>query len=166
MQTYRSHIAQASIPNNDLPSMSYTNSQKEPIIIQGDGNITIFGLNNHFKTDMPNKLASFLARDEFKHTIHKINRVLRRKMSYNIKLLFCGCLCFCCTLGLSACPSVALNSHVKKQIRNILEKENKRIYNQMGLNWSFVKQNSGAMPMVEYVLQIDFITKPKMCIPD
>lgn len=166
MQSYRSHISQPSIPNNDIPSMSYSNSQREPIIIQGDGNVTIFGLNNHFKTDMPNKLASVLARDEYKHTIHKINRVLRKKMSYNIKLLFCGCLCFCCTLGMSACPSVVLNSRIKRQIRDVLDKENMRIYNQMGLSWSLVKQNFGTIPLLEYVLQIDFINKPKVYVPD
>ncbi|KAJ8948675.1 hypothetical protein NQ318_004463 [Aromia moschata] len=147
MQNYQQSLLQRPIvnTNGDMPSVSYI-TRKEPIIIRGDGNITV--------------------PDEYKYTVYKVNKVLRKKLSYNIKLLFCACLCFCCTLGLSTCPSLALNRITKNEISEILEKENKRIYNQLGLHWSLVKQHFGPVPIIEYVLQIDFVGKPKLFVPD
>ncbi|KAJ8983761.1 hypothetical protein NQ317_006093 [Molorchus minor] len=151
--------------NGDTPSTFYI-LRKEPVIIRGDGNITVFGLNNHFPLDMPCKLISLVAPDEYKYTIYIVNRILQKRLSYNIKLLFCACLCFCCTLGMSTCPSLAFNRITKNEVMSLLNKENKRIYNYLGLHWSLEKQHFGPIPIIEYVLQIDFINKPRLSTPD
>nr|XP_023019948.1 cysteine-rich hydrophobic domain-containing protein 2 [Leptinotarsa decemlineata]XP_023019950.1 cysteine-rich hydrophobic domain-containing protein 2 [Leptinotarsa decemlineata] len=145
--------------------MSY-NPQNEQIIVRSDGNITVFGLNNHFKTDMPSKLISITAPDEYKYTIHKVNKVLKKNLSINIKILLCSCICFCCTLGFSIWPSVMINRKTKRQVRNILKEENERIYHHLGLHWSLGKKSFGPLPTVEYVLQIDFLSKPQLYLPD
>ncbi|CAH1975564.1 unnamed protein product [Acanthoscelides obtectus] len=102
-------------------------SLPEPIIVRPDGNITVFGLNNHFSSAMPNKLVSVVAPDEYQHTIRKVNKVLDEKLFLNIKMLLGSCICFCCTLGLSMCAPIVVNQRTKYRVQHILEEENKRI---------------------------------------
>nr|CAH7768775.1 unnamed protein product [Callosobruchus chinensis] len=141
-------------------------SLPEPLIVRPDGNITIFGLNNHFPLDMPNKLLSIVAPDEYQYTIIKLNKELDGKLSFNIKVLFASCICLCCTLGLSICAPMITNQRAKQRVETILDEENKRLYNKLGLNWSLDKHGYGPPPAIEYVLKIDFLQKPKLCSPD
>lgn len=138
----------------------------EPIIIRPNGNITLFGLNNHFSTEMPNKLLSIIAPDEYRYTIRKINNVLKKKMSRNLKVFLCSCLCCCCTCGLSFCPALVLNSQTRRNVKEILEEENERIYCKLGLRWSLSKHTYGPVPMVEYVIFIHFLEQEKIYRPD
>lgn len=138
----------------------------EPIIIRPNGNITLFGLNNHFSTEIPSKLLSVIAPDEYKYTIIKINRVLRRRMSINFKIFLCSCLWCCCTCGLSLCPPLIINNHTKEMIKDVLDEENGRIYHKLGLHWGFGKHSYGPTPMIEYVIFITFLETDQIYWPD
>lgn len=138
----------------------------DPVIIRPNGNITLFGLNNHFNPAMPNKLLSIIAPDEYSYTIRKTNKILKRRMSFNFKIFLCSCLCCCCTCGLSLCPSIVVNNHTKEMIQDCLDTENERIYHKLGLHWSFSKHRYGSIPLVEYVIFINFLEKEKIYRPD
>lgn len=138
----------------------------DPIVIRPDGNITLFGLTNHFSTDMPSKLLSIIAPDEYKYTIKKLNKVLYRRVSMNFKIFLLSCVCCCCTGGLSLCPSLIMSNHTREKVRIILEKENERIYNKLGMHWTFSKYTYGSLPMVEYVILIHFLNCEKIHTPD
>nr|CAD7587591.1 unnamed protein product [Timema genevievae] len=68
-----------------------------------------FGLSNKFDTDFPNGLVSRVAPEEFKATVLRINSVLKKTLPVNVKWLFCGCVCCCCTLGCSLWPVICLS---------------------------------------------------------
>lgn len=53
-----------------------------------------------------------MAPEEFKATITRVNRVLSKTMPSNVRWLLCGCICCCCTLGISMWPVVCLNKRV------------------------------------------------------
>lgn len=53
-----------------------------------------------------------LANEEFEMTINQVNKVLRKTMTVNIRWWLCGCICCCCTLGMSLWPVVCLNKRV------------------------------------------------------
>ena len=42
----------------------------------------------------------------------RINSVLRKALPVNVKWLFCGCVCCCCTLGCSLWPVICLSKRV------------------------------------------------------
>ncbi|KAM7290835.1 cysteine-rich hydrophobic domain-containing protein 2-like [Ixodes scapularis] len=86
----------------------------EPMVIRGAGNMTVFGLRNKFDTEFPPTLSAKVAPEEFKATIVRINSVLRKTLPVNVKWLFCGCLCCCCTLGCSLWPVVCLSKRVSR----------------------------------------------------
>ena len=91
----------------------------EPIIIRGNGNITLFGLSNGFTNTFPSSLLGRVSREEFESTISRINSLLKAQHSINAKLLILGCLCCCCSFGCSLLwPTLALS----KRTRNALEK--------------------------------------------
>uniref|UniRef100_A0A1B0FPC8 Golgin subfamily A member 7/ERF4 domain-containing protein n=1 Tax=Glossina morsitans morsitans TaxID=37546 RepID=A0A1B0FPC8_GLOMM len=85
----------------------------EPIIIRGAGNMTVFGLSNRFNTEFPSGLVSRVAPEEFKATIVRINGILKKTLPVNVKWLFCGCVCCCCTLGCSLWPVICLSKRVR-----------------------------------------------------
>lgn len=138
----------------------------DPIIIRPNGNVTLFGLSNKFNLEMPNKLLSVIAPDEYRNTIRKINRILKYRISLNFKIFLCSCLCCCCTCGLSLFPSIIMNNHTKEMIRNVLNEENERIYHKLGLHWSFSRHTYGSVPVIEYVILINFLEKDKIYSPD
>lgn len=140
--------------------------EDEPIIIRPNGNITLFGLNNHFSTEMPNKLLSVVAPDEYRYTIKKLNDILKPRMSLNFKILMFSCICCCCTCGLSFCPPLIINNQTKEMVKNILKEENERLYHKLGMHWSFSKYTYGPVPLVEYVIFINFLEKDKIYWPD
>ena len=91
----------------------------DPIVIRGNGNMTLFGLSNSFSSTFPSALLGRVSREEFEHTMNCINHLLQQQHSTNAKFLLLGCLCCCCSLGCSLLwPSVALS----KRTRNSLDK--------------------------------------------
>lgn len=102
----------------------------DPVVIRGAGNMTVyvhkhkqvlsrlkwfscsFGLSNKFSTEFPAGLVSRVAPEEFKETVLRINSVLKKTLPVNVKWLFCGCLCCCCTLGCSLWPVICLSKRV------------------------------------------------------
>ena len=53
-----------------------------------------------------------VAPEEYKATVTRVNRVLCKTMPVNVRWLLCGCICCCCTLGMSMWPVVCLNKRV------------------------------------------------------
>ena len=75
-----------------------------------------FGLSNRFDTDFPPALHARVAPEEFKATVSRVNATLRKNLPINVRWLFCGCLCCCCTLGCSMWPVICLSKRVKQVI--------------------------------------------------
>ncbi|VVD03719.1 unnamed protein product [Leptidea sinapis] len=73
----------------------------DPIIVRGAGNMTV--------SDFPSGLQSRIAPEEYQATIARINSVLKKTLPVNVKWLFCGCVCCCCTLGCSLWPVICLS---------------------------------------------------------
>jgi hypothetical protein len=71
-----------------------------------------FGLSNKFEDEFPSALGGKVAPEEFKGTMTRLNSVLKKTLPVNVKWLFCGCLCCCCTLGCSLWPVVCLSKRV------------------------------------------------------
>lgn len=71
-----------------------------------------FGLSNRFNVEFPCGLLSRVAPEEFKATIGRINGILKKTLPLNVKWLFCGCVCCCCTLGCSLWPVICLSKRV------------------------------------------------------
>ncbi|KMR05363.1 cysteine-rich hydrophobic domain 2 [Lasius niger] len=92
----------------------------EPIVIRGAGNMTVFGLSNRFESEFPNGLISRVAPEEFKATVMRINSVLKKTLPVNVKWLFCGCVCCCCTLGCSLWPVICLSKRNGKTVGFII----------------------------------------------
>lgn len=59
---------------------------------------------------------SRVAPEEFKATVMRINSVLKKTLPVNVKWLFCGCVCCCCTLGCSLWPVICLSKRVNINI--------------------------------------------------
>ncbi|BFZ24501.1 hypothetical protein BsWGS_27540 [Bradybaena similaris] len=138
----------------------------DPIIIRGAGNVTIFGLSNRFETEFPQGLSGKVAPEEFKATITRINNVLRKSLPVNVKWLFCGCICCCCTLGCSLWPVVCLSKRTRHSIEKVLDWENSHLYQKLGLLWRLKKQRCDSSSMMEYVLVLEFIPKVPIFRPD
>lgn len=138
----------------------------DPIFIRGAGNVTVFGLSNRFDAEFPSSLAGKVAPEEFKETVLRINGVLRKALPVNVKWLFCGCICCCCTLGCSLWPVVCLNKRTRHSIEKVLDWENSHLYHKLGLHWRLSKQRCDSSSMMEYVLVIEFIPKVSIFRPD
>ncbi|KRY75191.1 Cysteine-rich hydrophobic domain 2 protein, partial [Trichinella pseudospiralis] len=108
----------------------------DPIVIKGNGNITLFGLSSRFDSVFPPKLVGKVAPEEFNATICRINRVLQKSISVNVRWLLFGCICCCCTLSCSLWP--VQFSKIKKKyfslqqtirtIEKLLDWENAHLY--------------------------------------
>ena len=83
-----------------------------------------------------------------------------------IRRLLCGCICCCCTIGLSLCPVICLNKRAKNAIEKILESENARIYHKLGLHWHLTRQKRSNNAVQEYVLMIEFRPPLSLAHPD
>ena len=57
-----------------------------------------------------------VAPEEYKATVTRVNRVLSKTMPVNVRWLLCGCICCCCTLGMSMWPVVCLNKRVSRDV--------------------------------------------------
>ncbi|XP_040073231.1 cysteine-rich hydrophobic domain-containing protein 2-like [Ixodes scapularis] len=144
----------------------------EPMVIRGAGNMTVFGLRNKFDTEFPPTLSAKVAPEEFKATMVRINSVLRKTLPVNVKWLFCGCLCCCCTLGCSLWPVVCLSKRESLTAEKVLDWESSHLYHkrvasfQLGLHWKLGKQRCGSNSMMECLLLIEFIPKLAIHRPD
>ncbi|CAG2116680.1 unnamed protein product [Medioppia subpectinata] len=140
----------------------------EPIVIRGNGNITLFGLSNGFTDSFPSTLLGRVSREEFESTVHRINALLRAQHSTNAKLLILGCLCCCCSLGCSLLwPTLALSKRTKNSLEKLLSHENYKLYHKLGLNWRLAKQRCHTNhSFMEYVLVIEFLPKLQLYQPD
>ena len=74
-----------------------------------------FGLSNRFDTEFPSGLHARVAPEEFKATVTRVNQTLRKNLPINVRWLFCGCLCCCCTLGCSMWPVICLSKRVSRK---------------------------------------------------
>lgn len=138
----------------------------EPVVIRGAGNMTVFGLSNRFVTEFPSNLSGRVAPEEFKATITRVNVILRKNLPVNVKWLFCGCLCCCCTLGCSLWPVICLSRKTRHSLEKVLEWENSHLYHKLGLHWRLNKQWCDTNSLMEYVLLVEFIPKVPIYRPD
>ncbi|XP_056646048.1 cysteine-rich hydrophobic domain-containing protein 2 [Diorhabda sublineata] len=138
----------------------------DPVVIRGAGNMTVFGLSNRFSTEFPSGLVSRVAPEEFKETVLRINAILKKTLPINVKWLFCGCLCCCCTLGCSLWPVICLSKRTQHSLNKLLEWENNYLYNKLGLHWRLSKQHCDSSSMMEYVIVIEFVPKIPIYRPD
>jgi len=162
-----------SIPMVDLAAdnMSYSYSDtnvilREPIVIRGAGNLTIFGVCNKFSEQFPAALNAKLAPEEFRDTIKQINSILNKELENSFKWLVVGSLFCCCTLGCSLLPVIYLNKKAKLCINKLLDIENQRLYNKLGLRWRLTKLKCNSNSLFEYVLLIDFLPVLSLYQPD
>ncbi|XP_014298507.1 cysteine-rich hydrophobic domain-containing protein 2 [Microplitis demolitor] len=144
----------------------YVTIVPDPIVVRGAGNMTVFGLSNRFEAEFPNGLVSRVAPEEFKATVMRVNSVLKKTLPVNVKWLFCGCVCCCCTLGCSLWPVICLSKRTQHSLNKLLEWENGRLYHKLGLHWRLTKQRCDSSSMMEYVLLIEFIPKIPIYKPD
>lgn len=142
--------------------------QIEPIILRGNGNLTLFGLSNSFSSEFPAALIGRVSREEFNRTMKGVNTLLRDQQSLSAKLLLFGSLCCCCSFGLSLVwPSIALKKRSKMNLEKFLSSENNRLYTKLGLNWKLAEQRCYSNhAFVEYVLMIEFTPKINLYLPD
>ncbi|GJQ66995.1 hypothetical protein Trydic_g21923 [Trypoxylus dichotomus] len=138
----------------------------DPVVIRGAGNMTVFGLSNRFSTEFPSGLVARVAPEEFQETVMRINSVLKKTLPVNVKWLFCGCLCCCCTLGCSLWPVICLSKRTQHSLNKLLEWENSYLYHKLGLHWRLSKQHCDSSSMMEYVILIEFLPKIPIYRPD
>jgi len=138
----------------------------DPIVVRGAGNITVFGLSNRFDGEFPPSLHARVAPEEYKATITRVNSTLRKTLPVNVRWLFCGCLCCCCTLGCSMWPVICLSKRTRHQIEKLLDWENSHLYTKLGLRWRLARRRCDSTLMMEYVLLIEFIPKQQIYKPD
>lgn len=142
--------------------------QIEPIIIRGNGNLTLFGLSNSFNPEFPSALIGRVSKEEFELTMRRINSLLRDQQSLSAKLLVLGGLFCCCSFGFSLLwPSIALKKRSKASLEKLLAGENSRLYTKLGLNWKLAEQRCYSNhAFIEYVLMIEFTPKINIYLPD
>ncbi|XP_065059064.1 cysteine-rich hydrophobic domain-containing protein 2-like [Rhopilema esculentum] len=138
----------------------------DPVVIRGVGHLTLFGLTNKFDAEFPSSLSGKLAPEEFESIMKKINKILGRTLPLNIRWLLCGCICCCCTLGLSMWPVVYLNKRSRVSIEKLLDAENYNLFHKLGLHWKLSKQLVHSSNMMEYVLLIEYRPKQVIYKPD
>ncbi len=161
-------------------------NQPEPIVIRGSGNVTVFGLSNRFEDAFPSGLQARVAPEEFESTLKRVNSLLRKNLPINVRWLFCGCLCCCCTLGCSMWPVICLSKRTRHQVKShsndalkrfkpfffacqiekLLDWENSRLYEKLGLRWKLSRQRCDSTLMMEYVLLVEFVPKLQIYKPD
>lgn len=154
------------LDNEPLDEHAVVPTVPDPILIRGAGNMTVFGLSNRFNSEFPSGLVSRVAPEEFKATIGRINGILKKALPVNVKWLFCGCVCCCCTLGCSLWPVICLSKRTQLTLDKLLEWENSHLYHKLGLHWRLTKQQCDTSSMMEYVILIEFIPKTPIYRPD
>lgn len=72
----------------------------------------------------------------------------------------------CCTLGCSLLPVVCLSRRSINAIEKLLDYENARLYNKLGLNWRLARQHCDTNNLTEFVLLIEFLDRESILKPD
>ena len=139
---------------------------RDPVVIRGAGNITIFGVSNKFNEQFPSQLYSKLAPEEFRDTIKQINSILNRKLANSFRWLVFGSIFCCCTLGCSLFPVIFINKKARLSINKFLQIENQRLYLKLGLKWRLAKIKCNSNSLMEYVLLIEFLPTVMLYYPD
>lgn len=149
-----------------LPDIDFL--ETEPIIIRGNGTVTLFGFSNTFSTDYPKCLNGHVSKEEFDETMSRINNLLRNHHSTNVKWFIVACLCCCCSFGCSLLWStLILSKRTSTALEKLLSNENKRLYQKLGLKWKLAqKKGSQNQSFLEYILVIEFIPKEHIYSPD
>jgi len=138
----------------------------DPIAVKGSGHITIFGLSNRFDSEFPQQLTGKIAPEEFRSTIYRVNKILNKFISLNFIWFLIGCLCCCCTAGISIWPVLCLDKRSKRMLEKALDWENRNLYHKLGLHWKLDKQRLANSTMIQYVLLIEYIPKTPVYKPD
>ncbi|KAL3095424.1 hypothetical protein niasHS_007523 [Heterodera schachtii] len=139
----------------------------EPIVIRGVGHLTMFGLNSHFSTEFPSALTGKLAPEEFDDTLRRVNYVLQRNVSRNLRWLICGLLFCCCSFGISLWPVVCLNRRTISALEKTLDHENQQLYNKLGLHWKLARLPvEPSNRLTEYVLLLETLPRIPLSMPD
>jgi len=107
-----------------------------------------------------------VASEEFHSTLDRLNAILHKSVPFNLKCLLCGCLCCCCTLGLSLGPVLYLSKRTKSRMEKLLESENWRLYNKLGLNMKLSREQCENTNLRQYVILIEFLPKLPLYRPD
>lgn len=139
---------------------------RDPVIIRGAGNITIFGVSNKFNEIFPTQLYAKLAPEEFRDTIKQINSILSRELANSFRWLVFGSIFCCCTLGCSLFPVIFINKKARLSINKFLSIENSRLYLKLGLKWRLAKIKCNSNSLMEYVLLIEFLPTILLYQPD
>lgn len=139
---------------------------RDPVIIRGAGNITIFGVSNKFNEAFPSQLYAKLAPEEFRDTIKQINNILSRELANSFRWLVFGSVFCCCTLGCSLFPVIFINKKARLSINKFLSIENQRLYLKLGLKWKLAKIKCNSNSLMEYVLLIEFLPTVLLYHPD
>lgn len=155
-----------SATDNDNSSIYPVQVTKDPVIVRGAGNITIFGVSNKFCETFPSQLYAKLAPEEFRDTIKQINSILSRKLANNFRWLVIGSVFCCCTLGCSLFPVIFMNKKARMSINKFLDTENQRLYLKLGLKWRLAKIKCNSNSLMEYVLLIEFLPTVLLYYPD
>ncbi|VDM94053.1 unnamed protein product [Onchocerca ochengi] len=99
--------------------------------------------------------------------MRRINGVLAKSMSGNVRWLICGLLFCCCTVGCSLWPVVCLNKRTVHALEKLLDHENQTLYNKLGLHWRLVRRPIEVnYSMTEYVLLLEILPKTLLLLPD
>jgi hypothetical protein len=164
----RYSIKSSSSASSSIYSLNYTNyiNIKDPVIIRGAGNITIFGVCNKFNEQFPTQLNAKLAPEEFRDTIKQINQILSKELANSFRWLVFGSVFCCCTLGISLLPVIFMNKKAKLSINKLLDIENQRLYLKLGLKWKLTKMKCNSNSLTEYVLLIEILPTVLLYQPD
>lgn len=152
--------------NNNSNSYVDNVITRDPIVIRGAGNITIFGVCNKFNEQFPSQLNAKLAPEEFRDTIKQINSILNKELENSFKWLVFGSIFCCCTLGCSLLPVIYMNKKAKLSINKLLDMENQRLYLKLGLKWRLAKLKCNSNSLLEYALLIEFLPTLLLYQPD
>ena len=139
---------------------------KDPVVVRGAGNITIFGVSNKFCETFPAQLYAKLAPEEFRDTIKQVNSILSRKLANSFRWLVIGSVFCCCTLGCSLFPVVFMNKKARLSISKFLDGENQRLYLKLGLKWRLAKIKCDSNSLMEYVLLVEILPIVLLYYPD
>ena len=96
-----------------------------------------------------------MAPEEYGATIGRINSVLKKTLPMNVKWLFCGCICCCCTLGCSLWPVICLNKRVSSKVMSRLGSitQNRISFKIFQLQTYVLKSDMVCLPTIHVVFE-------------
>ena len=159
-----SDISLASLGRSRSPPAGGLNA--EPVVVRGNGSLTVFGLNNRFSSQFPQSLLARVAPEEFRATVDRVNSLLSKALPLQMKWVIVGCFCCCCTLGCSFWPVICMNKKTRLSIEKLLDYENTHLYRRLNLRWKLAQMHLDSSSMLEYVLVIEFVPKRHIYRPD